>query len=299
VKGEQIYRTSCGQIEVTTDEIRISRHDYVNNDGITFSYKERSIPIASASEVEIREMPWYKRMGGDCGCCTMFFVAVVVAIVVVGLPISDGVKDGLVLLILFAGLGILSYYGYHGLLGEDGAHKYVVEVVTNSQTKAVMMTSDKGEAYGLAEAIERACGQVQSAGLPSPIYRPVAPVRIKTPGKISVGCWLAETAVVVLTLFAFRKHNPYSFYILLRWAACPLFCWIAWKAITKGGGVALAVVVKAQFVPPCGKGSRALGETGHVVRVFHLELIEEIRLAWDCVIGIVLTTFVFLVIDEP
>jgi hypothetical protein len=60
--------------------------------------------------------------------------------------------------------------------------------------------------------------------------------------KITPRYWLAEIAIVILALVAFRKGNPYSFYIFLRWAACPLFGWIAWKAVQKPGGTALIVV---------------------------------------------------------
>lgn len=60
--------------------------------------------------------------------------------------------------------------------------------------------------------------------------------------KITPRYWLAEAAIVILALVAFRKGNPYSFYIFLRWVACPLFGWIAWKAFSKPGGTALVVV---------------------------------------------------------
>lgn len=60
--------------------------------------------------------------------------------------------------------------------------------------------------------------------------------------KITPGCWIAEAAIVILALVAFGKGNPYSFYIFLRWAACPLFGWIAWKAFSKPGGTALVVL---------------------------------------------------------
>jgi hypothetical protein len=60
--------------------------------------------------------------------------------------------------------------------------------------------------------------------------------------KIPAKCWLAEAAIVILAIAAFGKGNPYSFYIFLRWAACPLFGRIAWKAFQKPGGTALVVV---------------------------------------------------------
>jgi hypothetical protein len=60
--------------------------------------------------------------------------------------------------------------------------------------------------------------------------------------KITPVYWLAEAAIVILALVAFRKGNPYSFYIFLRWVACPLFGWIAWKAFPEPGSTALVVV---------------------------------------------------------
>jgi hypothetical protein len=63
-----------------------------------------------------------------------------------------------------------------------------------------------------------------------------------TPHKIKPQHWIAEAAIVMLALVAFRKDNPYSYYIFLRWAACPFFGWIAWKAFSKPGGTALVVV---------------------------------------------------------
>ena len=48
--------------------------------------------------------------------------------------------------------------------------------------------------------------------------------------------------IVILAHVAFGKGNPYSVYIFLRWAACPVFGWIAWKAFSKPGGTALVVL---------------------------------------------------------
>jgi hypothetical protein len=42
--------------------------------------------------------------------------------------------------------------------------------------------------------------------------------------------WLAEALIIVLALIALRKGNPYGYYVFLRWVACPLFLWIAWKS---------------------------------------------------------------------
>jgi hypothetical protein len=60
--------------------------------------------------------------------------------------------------------------------------------------------------------------------------------------KITPRFWLAEAVIVILAIVSFGKGNPYSFYIFLRWVACPLFGWIAWKAFPKPGGTALVVV---------------------------------------------------------
>lgn len=53
--------------------------------------------------------------------------------------------------------------------------------------------------------------------------------------------WLPEAAAVVLALIALRKGNPYSYYVTLRWMACPIFVWIAWKAYSRGYGLMLAI----------------------------------------------------------
>jgi hypothetical protein len=59
---------------------------------------------------------------------------------------------------------------------------------------------------------------------------------------LAPNAWMAEAAIVVLALIALRKGNPYGYYIFLRWAACPLFGWIAWKALTKYSNTPLTVV---------------------------------------------------------
>ena len=62
------------------------------------------------------------------------------------------------------------------------------------------------------------------------------------PEKITAKCWLAEVAILILAVAALRKDNPYGFYIFLRWAACPLFIWIAWKAYSWSAATSLAVI---------------------------------------------------------
>jgi hypothetical protein len=59
--------------------------------------------------------------------------------------------------------------------------------------------------------------------------------------KFPLRAWAAEALIVLLALIALRKGNPYGYYIFLRWAACPLFAWIAWKAFDRYKNVVLAV----------------------------------------------------------
>jgi hypothetical protein len=61
-----------------------------------------------------------------------------------------------------------------------------------------------------------------------------------TPKKAAL-IWLPEAAVVVLAVIALRKGNPYDYYVFLRWIACPIFAWIAWKAYSRGYGLLLAI----------------------------------------------------------
>ncbi len=53
--------------------------------------------------------------------------------------------------------------------------------------------------------------------------------------------WLAEALVVVLALIALRKGNAYGYYVFLRWLACPLFLWIAWKSYAREAASALTI----------------------------------------------------------
>jgi len=59
--------------------------------------------------------------------------------------------------------------------------------------------------------------------------------------KIAVMTWLPEAIAVVLAIIALRKGNPYGYYIFLRWVACPVFVWIAWKAYSRGFGILMVV----------------------------------------------------------
>lgn len=59
--------------------------------------------------------------------------------------------------------------------------------------------------------------------------------------KINTSMWLAELGVIILALFALRKDNPYAYYVLLKWIACPLFAWIAWKSFSLDKNVFLTL----------------------------------------------------------
>ena len=64
----------------------------------------------------------------------------------------------------------------------------------------------------------------------------------ESPNKITPKLWLAEAVIVILALVALRKGNPHSYYIVLRWVACPLFCWIAWKAFSLSRATLLVIL---------------------------------------------------------
>jgi hypothetical protein len=53
--------------------------------------------------------------------------------------------------------------------------------------------------------------------------------------------WLPEAVAIVLAVIALRKGNPYGYYVFLRWMACPIFVWIAWKAYSRGFALLLAI----------------------------------------------------------
>jgi hypothetical protein len=59
--------------------------------------------------------------------------------------------------------------------------------------------------------------------------------------KLPLSQWIAESFIMLLALVALRKDNAYEFYVILRWMACPLFVWIAWKAFSMKGNMPLTV----------------------------------------------------------
>lgn len=59
--------------------------------------------------------------------------------------------------------------------------------------------------------------------------------------KNAMRIWLPEAVIVLMAIVALRKDNPYSYYILLRWVACPVFVWIGWKAYSRGSGIAMII----------------------------------------------------------
>ena len=36
-------------------------------------------------------------------------------------------------------------------------------------------------------------------------------------------------------------QTHYAYYVFLRWAACPLFAWMAWKAYSRGSGIPMVI----------------------------------------------------------
>lgn len=59
--------------------------------------------------------------------------------------------------------------------------------------------------------------------------------------KNAMRIWLPEAVIVVMAIIALQKGNPYSYYILLRWVACPVFVWIGWKAYSRGFGIMMVI----------------------------------------------------------
>lgn len=53
--------------------------------------------------------------------------------------------------------------------------------------------------------------------------------------------WLPEAIAMILAIIALRKGNPYGYYVFLRWATCPIFVWIAWKAYSRGFGLLMVI----------------------------------------------------------
>lgn len=61
------------------------------------------------------------------------------------------------------------------------------------------------------------------------------------PPRNAMRIWLPEVVIVVMAIMALRKDNPYGYYIFLRWVACPVFAWIAWKAYSRGSGIMMVI----------------------------------------------------------
>jgi glucose-6-phosphate-specific signal transduction histidine kinase len=57
----------------------------------------------------------------------------------------------------------------------------------------------------------------------------------------AMSIWLPEAVIVIMAIVALRKDNPYSYYIFLRWVACPVLGWIAWKAYSRGSGIMMVI----------------------------------------------------------
>ena len=53
--------------------------------------------------------------------------------------------------------------------------------------------------------------------------------------------WLPEAVIVILSLLALQKGNPYAYYIFLRWVVCPAMVWIAWKAYNRSFNIFLVI----------------------------------------------------------
>ena len=64
----------------------------------------------------------------------------------------------------------------------------------------------------------------------------------------AIRIWVPEALIIVMAIIALQKGNPYSYYILLRWAACPVFAWIGWKAYKRGSGIAMIIAASVLAV---------------------------------------------------
>jgi len=42
--------------------------------------------------------------------------------------------------------------------------------------------------------------------------------------------WVPQTIIIALLLWALYPHNPYGYYILLRWICCGVFVYLAFEA---------------------------------------------------------------------
>ena len=43
--------------------------------------------------------------------------------------------------------------------------------------------------------------------------------------------WIPQTVATVMLLWALNPHNPYGYYILLRWVCCGVFAYLAFQAL--------------------------------------------------------------------
>ena len=43
--------------------------------------------------------------------------------------------------------------------------------------------------------------------------------------------WIPQTVASVMLLWALNPHNPYGYYILLRWVCCGIFIYLAFQAL--------------------------------------------------------------------
>jgi hypothetical protein len=59
--------------------------------------------------------------------------------------------------------------------------------------------------------------------------------------KNAMRTWLPEAVIVIMAIIALQKGNPYYYYVLLRWVACPVFAWIGWKAYKRASGIAMII----------------------------------------------------------
>jgi hypothetical protein len=59
--------------------------------------------------------------------------------------------------------------------------------------------------------------------------------------KNAMALWLPEAVVVIMSLIALQKGNPYAYYIFLRWVVCPAVGWIAWKAYNRSFSIFLVI----------------------------------------------------------
>jgi hypothetical protein len=63
--------------------------------------------------------------------------------------------------------------------------------------------------------------------------------------------WKPQVAATVLLLLALFPEMPYGYYVLLRWILCPLFVYLALRALTLGIGswVWILGVIAALYNP--------------------------------------------------